>query len=223
MEAQSPVRLHRRQSDDLRVLLDHLSRAGPGKEVEVEDTTHGVVLEVLARLLGVVDEDIHAVGVEQEDAVRAALALLKVQRVAAVKVRARWDGVAVAVPEGADVVRGIQPEGVGVLAEAEQERVIGKACPQAEVLRFEDERCGGGVKQDFVRIGAGDGKGEGLLGVIELEVAPACRAAAAWSGNDRLGDLVDLVVLVLDLDVEPVVYTVSFDRVASWGKRELPV
>jgi hypothetical protein len=146
---------------------------------------------------------------------RATFALLKVQRVAAVEVCPRRNGVAVAIPERANVIGGVESEGVGVLAEAEQEGVIGKASPQAEVLRFENEGRRGGVEQDFVRIGAGDGEGEGLLGVIELEVASACRAAAARSGNDGLRDLIDLVALILDLDMEAVVYTVSFNQVTS--------
>lgn len=131
-----------------------------------------------------------------------ALPLLEVERVAPVDVGSGRDAVVVVVPERADVVGGVEPEGVGVLAEAVQEWVFREVRPQAEVLGFKDQGRSRGVEEDLLRVGTDDGEGEGLLGVLELEGARVRGGAPLRSRDDRLGDLVDLVPLVLDLDMQ---------------------
>ncbi len=58
------------------------NRAGTSQEIEVGDATKGVVLRVLAVGCGVVDLDVHAVGVQEEDAMSAQVAtVVEVDRV----------------------------------------------------------------------------------------------------------------------------------------------
>lgn len=206
VEAETPVRLHRGLADDVRVLLGHLGRAGAGEEVVVHDTAERVVLEELAALLGVVDDDVHAVGVHEEHSVGTGLPLLDVEGVAAVDVGAGGHAKVVEVPERAEVISRVEPEVVRVLAETVQVRVIGEAGPEAHVLRLEDQGRGRGVEKDLLGVGADDGEGEGLLRVLEPDVALIRQAGPLRSGDDGLRDLVDLVPLVLDLDVEAVLW-----------------
>ena len=48
VETKAPVRHHDSLADDFGVLLSSLDRSGPRNEVEVYDSTNGVVLEELA-------------------------------------------------------------------------------------------------------------------------------------------------------------------------------
>ena len=202
MEPKAPIWSHGRVTRDLVVLLRDLDGGGSLEEPEVEDTAEGVVLEVLVFAVSVVDFDVHAVGVEQEDAVSAGLALFDVDGVRSVKIRSRRHR-GVVVPHCAGVVRSVEAEGIEVLAEAVEIRVIGKLGAQAEVLRLKDE-CGGRcVKDNLTGIGAADGEEEGVQVVVEVKMRGVSRAVGVrWPREDGLGDLIDLVLRVLDLDVE---------------------
>jgi len=65
-------------------LLRYCNWSGPGKEVEVQDPTKSVVLQVLVLAISVVDLDIHAIGIEEENTVGASGTMLKVYGVIAV-------------------------------------------------------------------------------------------------------------------------------------------
>lgn len=108
--------MHGGGADNFTVLTNYLRGAGSCQEVKVENTTENVVFEVLSGLFGVVDHDIHAVRVEEEDGVRTALALLEVNRVRAVKIRSSRNRVTISVPKGSDVVGRVEPEVIGMLA-----------------------------------------------------------------------------------------------------------
>ena len=58
VEAEAPVRHHDSLADDFGVLLCSLNGSRPGNEVEVDDSTNGVVLEELS--VGIVNLDVHA-------------------------------------------------------------------------------------------------------------------------------------------------------------------
>lgn len=205
MEAQPPVRRHGRAARNLGVLLDDGGGRLAGKEPKVEHAAERVVLEVLAAVAGLVNDHVHAVGVEEEDAVRAAVPVLEVDGMRAVQVGARGDAVAVLVPERADVARRVEPEGVRVLAEPVEVRVLRQLGAQPHVLRLEDERRRRRVEEHLVRVAAADLEGKGRRRVVEPEPVCRCRRRAAGPREDGLGHLVYLVVLVLDLDVEAVV------------------
>jgi hypothetical protein len=71
----------------LGILRTGFLRGRPGQEVEVVDATKSVILEVLLAVIGLIDLDVHAIGVQQEDAVRARLAaVVVVHRMAAIQV-----------------------------------------------------------------------------------------------------------------------------------------
>lgn len=165
---QTPVGLHGGRTGDGAVLLDGFDGGAAREEVEVEHAAEGVVLEVLGSLGVLVDHDVHAVGVEEEDGMGAGSAVVQVEWVRAVQVGVVGDAEAVLVPEGADVLVRLEVEGVGVLAETVQVGVGGELGAQAQVLRLEDQRGCGGVEEDFV--GALDAEAEGRCGVFELEV-----------------------------------------------------
>ncbi|KAF5121944.1 hypothetical protein E5D57_012416 [Metarhizium anisopliae] len=224
--AVSGVRRHGRAARNLGVLLDDGGGRLAGKEPKVEHAAERVVLEVLAAVAGLVNDHVHAVGVEEEDAVRPAVPVLKVDGVRAVQVGARGDAVAVLVPERADVARPVEAEGVRVLAEPVEVRVLRQPGAQPHVLRLEDERRRRRVEEHLVRVAAADLEGKGRRRVVEPEPVCRCRRRAAGPREDGLGHLVYLVVLVLDLDVEAVVCPslagVVAVRVASLArKREM--
>jgi len=125
VEPEAPVGDHGRSPDDVSVLPGDVVRGGPRQEVEVQDAAERVVFEKLPVVVGTVDNDVHTVRVQKEDAVRARRSMLVVDGVRAVEIRAFRDRVGVSRPDGADVVRGPEPKGIGMLPEAVQIRVLG--------------------------------------------------------------------------------------------------
>jgi hypothetical protein len=79
VEAETPVRAHQRELSDFSILSSNVAWRRSGDEVEVEDTSDDVVLEVLATF--VIDVDVHSVRVEQKDSVGCIPAMVKVNRV----------------------------------------------------------------------------------------------------------------------------------------------
>ncbi|KAL2278986.1 hypothetical protein FJTKL_14124 [Diaporthe vaccinii] len=168
----TPVRHHSRQAGDLGVLARGVQRARASDEVEVEDAAERVVLE--------------------EDAMSAGgAAVLEVDRVVSVQVGTVGNSIRVLGPQRADVVGGVEAEGVRVLAQA------------AQILRLEDEAGCRGVEENLARVGARDIEGEGRLDEAELQ--GGCGVTAGAGGRPRedgLRDLVDGVGGILDLDMD---------------------
>ena len=82
----TPVRHHGRKAGESGVLRCDFLRSRTSKEVEIKNTTKGVVLEVLSVFGRVVDLDVHAGTGEEEDAVGAGFAaVLEVDWVVAVQ------------------------------------------------------------------------------------------------------------------------------------------
>jgi hypothetical protein len=102
----TPVRHHGRKAGKSGVLGCDFLWSRTSKEVEIKNTTQGVVLEVLT--LGVVDLDVHALGAGQEDTMGSVLtAVIEVNWVSSVKVGPFWGAVGISVPESTGVVGGV--------------------------------------------------------------------------------------------------------------------
>lgn len=86
VEAKSPVRAHQWVLSDLRVLNGDVARRRSSNEVKVKDTANDVVLKVLAT--SVIDVDVHAIGVQEEDTVGGISSVVEVDRVSTVQVLA---------------------------------------------------------------------------------------------------------------------------------------
>jgi hypothetical protein len=82
--------------------------------------------------------------------------VLQVEGVRSVEIGIAGNAIAVLVPHRADVVGRLEAERVRMLTQAVQVGVRGQACPEAEVLRLEDERGSRGVKEDLTSSSAGD-------------------------------------------------------------------
>lgn len=204
MEAQTPVWLHGWETSKLAILLNSRHRSRSSNEVEVKYTTNGVVLEILIARGVLVDQDVHSIRVEEQDAVRTGGAVLQVEGVSSVEIRVGRNAVAVLIPHRADVVGRLQAERIGMLAQTVQVRVHRQAGAKAKVLRLEDERRWGGVEDDLAGSGAGDVEGEWAGCVAEFEVAQLRWDCTSGAWEDGFGDLVDLVALVLDEDMNAV-------------------
>jgi hypothetical protein len=188
----------------LAILLHSGHRSRTGNKVEIKHATNGVVLEILVARSVLVDQDVHAIGVEEQDTMRARSTVLKVERVSSIEVGVGRNAIAVLIPHRADVVGRLQAKRVGVLAQTVQVRVRRQAGAEAEILRFEDERCRRGVEDDLAGFGAGDVEGEGVRGVAELEIAQLRWNCASGPREDGFGDLVDLIAFVLNEDMNAV-------------------
>lgn len=149
MQTEAPIRHHSRKPSNFSILLANVGRSFTSHDVEVNDATKNIVLKILLAIFDV-NLDIHARAGEKEDTMGACLtAVLKVDRVRSIEVRPCRYAVGVAVPERADVVGGVQAEAVCVLSETVEIGMFGERSTQAKVLILEDERCGGGVEEDF--------------------------------------------------------------------------
>ena len=82
----TPVRHHGGQTRDFGILLRDSYWSRSSNEIEVQDTSEGVVLQVLVLAVGVVNLDIHAIGVEEEYAMAAGGPVLVVDGVVSVQV-----------------------------------------------------------------------------------------------------------------------------------------
>lgn len=157
---ESPVGHHGGQAHDFGILLCNSHWGWSSDEVEVQDATKSVVLQVLVLALVVVDLDIHAIGVEEEDTMAARGPVLVVDGVVSVQVSTGWDSVGILRPESADVVGGVEAERVRVLSQTVQVGVVWELGPQAEVLGLKDDACGRRIEKDFASLRANNGEGE---------------------------------------------------------------
>lgn len=94
-------------------------------------------------------------------------AVVKVHRVVAIQIRAGRNEIGVPIPDSSGIVRRVEHEGVGMLAQAVQAGARRKAGAEAEVLRFENKARGGGVEEGLVGTAAENGEAEGRLDVVE--------------------------------------------------------
>lgn len=93
-----------------------------------------------------------------------------------------------------------------MLSQAVQARVGWQARAKSQVLILEDDGCGGGVEKDFTARTPDDGEAERVLLVLELKLRGIAAAFHARGPlEDGLGDLVDFVLRILDLDVQALV------------------
>jgi hypothetical protein len=216
MKTKAPVRHHDGEASDFCILLADLRRSLTSHEIEVNDTTKHVVLEVLLTVLDV-NLDIHAGAGKKEDTMGSALTtVFKVDRVSSIEVGASWNAVRVTVPESADVVGCVQTKTVRVLAQAVQVRVLREGSPEAKVLVLEDKRGRRRVEEDFFVRLAGDLEAEWALfpGEVEFRVFSG-DAVGLWTREDVVGDLVGDQRRVFDLDVK----ALCFVRVSVGSKR----
>lgn len=170
MVAESPIRHHGALANNLTILPRDIRRRGTSHEVEVQHAAQNIVLQELP--LAIINHDIHPIRIEDEHAVSAALTVVEVHRVVPIQVRPRWHTISIAIPDRARVVRRVQHEWVGALAQAVQARAVRQAGPEAHVLALEDEARDAGVEEHVAIVTAAfDGEGEGVLLVRELQLA----------------------------------------------------
>jgi hypothetical protein len=94
MKSERPVTYHCRQAHDSSNLLRDVYRRRPCKEVEVKDSSQGIILEILAGC--VVDLDVHAVGVEEEHTVGAIFSpMVEIDGVIAVQIGSSWNAICI--------------------------------------------------------------------------------------------------------------------------------
>lgn len=125
VETEAPVWLHGREASKLTILLHCCYRSRPSNKVKVEHATNGVVLKVLVARSVLVDHDVHAVGVEEEDTMGARGTVLQVEGVRSVEIGVVGNAIAVLVPHSADVVGRLEAQRVRMLAQAVQVGVRG--------------------------------------------------------------------------------------------------
>lgn len=93
-----------------------------------------------------------------------------------------------------------------MLSQAVQARVVWQARAEPHVLILEDDRCRGRVEEDFAARTPDHREAERVLLVLELELGGIAAASFARGPlEDGLGNLVNLVCGVLDLDVQTLV------------------
>ena len=78
---------------------------------------------------------------------------------------------------------------------------------KAEVLGLEDKCCSGRVEEDFSRACTLYCETEGILCIVETNIAFIGRYTAPRTRKYRLWNLVNLIPFVLNLDVDAVRYT----------------
>ena len=94
-----------------------------------------------------------------------------------------------------------------MLAQTVQVGVLREVRLEVDILALEHQLVARGVEEDLARVGAGHGEGEGVGVILEKEVRVLGRAplAEARTREDLVGHLVDGVIGVQDLNVQPVV------------------
>ena len=141
VETKTPIRHHGRQSNNLRVLLARLDWCRAVEEVEVENASQYIVLQILSILLRVVDFDFDSIGVEEKYAMSAIFGPgLVIDRMVTIQILTCWYAVAVSVPDGSSVVGGVQPVRIAVLAKPIKVRILRQGCAKTKILVLKDQR-----------------------------------------------------------------------------------
>ena len=205
VETESPVRNHQRRLDNFSILPGHILRGRSGDEVEVKNAADDVVLEELAAL--VVDVDVHPVGVKQEHTVSAVLPVIEIDRVSSVQILALGRPVSITGVDRSGVVGGVEHEGVAMLSQTIQMRVLRQVRLQIEILVLEHELGAGSVEEHLAGVCARDRERERVGVEVKLEFRVLGRAplAEARAREDAVWHLVNCVVGVQDLDVQSLI------------------
>ena len=175
VETQGPVRNLCRQPNNFGVLLGKSCRVclASGEEVEVENATNDIILQRRSAR-GVIGQlDVHAVGVEQQNAMGACGPMLVVDWVVSVEIGARRNAIGVSRPKSQRKVVRWEMERIGVLAKAIDMCIIWQLCLDTKILRLEDEGMRRGVEEYFFRRAPVDLERERRGRVIELDVGRA--------------------------------------------------
>lgn len=160
---------HGRETCDFSILLADLSWRWSRHEVQINDSRHEIVFQMLSA--HVVNLHIHTRARQQEHTVGPIFAsVVEVYRVVPVQVRAFWDAVAIARPKCACVVGGVELEVVGVLSKTVKVWVLWQQCPEAEVLILEDERRCRGVEEHFAACFADHTEAERRFLVLKFQL-----------------------------------------------------
>lgn len=205
-----PVGLHRRQTHNFRVLLSHILGCRASQEIEIQNTSNGVVLQVLASIISLINLDIHAVGVQEEDAVCTIVTtVVHVDRVITIQIRILWDTVGIAAPESARVVLVRQTQRISVLTQAVQVWVLWQPGPQSKVLVLKDQGGFRGIEEHLVI--TQDPEREGLSLIVEADVGLALVVVAIGVGASQDGsrDLVNVLIEIRDQNVKTIIFAVS--------------
>lgn len=94
-----------------------------------------------------------------------------------------------------------------MLSQAIQAWIVRKTRAKSHVLVLKDDVCSRRVEENLTTLTSDHGEAERIFLVLELEVrAVAAAAAAIWTFEYRVGDLVDFVGRILYLDVQTLVF-----------------
>ena len=135
---------------------------------------------------------------------RAAIGtMLKVHRVVAIQVRAARNPIRVTGPQCARRVGRVQPERLGMLAEAVNVRLGWKRSLEAQVLRLEDDRVVRDREQYLAGAGTRDVERERRQGVRKLDLRSIWVHVRVRCGSreDGIGDFVALAGCVGNLEM----------------------
>jgi len=197
VKAKRPIWHLSRQPSNLCILPRHLGRVRltASQKVKVEHAANNVILECGGVLALGANFHIHAIRVEEKDAVRSAMgSMLKVHGVVPVQVRAARNPKRVTRPQRARRVGRFEAEWLRVLAKA-IDVGRGRECRlEAEVLRLEDEGMSDRRKEHLACARTRDVEREWRSGVRELNLRRG--GAHVWvrqgSRENASGDLVAL-------------------------------
>ena len=89
MKTETPVWHHDRLTNDFAILPSDVKRARASNNVQVNDTSDHIILEILPTGAGVVDLEIHAIAIQHENSMGLAgtLAIFEIDRMVTVKIR----------------------------------------------------------------------------------------------------------------------------------------
>ena len=135
------------------------------------------------------------------------LTVLDVYRMSAIKIRSRWNTIRIPVPESPRVPIRLESHRVIMRAQTIEVRIRWETRAKAEVLGLEDKCCSGRVEEDFSRACTLYCETEGILCIVETNIAFIGRYTAPRTRKYRLWNLVNLIPFVLNLDVDAVRYT----------------
>lgn len=140
MESKAPIWHHGGLADDVAVLPSDVDWARASKDIEIDDPSERVVLEILPGGIAV-DVKIHAIAIQQENpmSLTVTLTVLEVDRVVSVEVGSWRDQVGVSRPQCAGVVSSRASEGVGILSKSIDIRITRKRSTKTDILGFENE------------------------------------------------------------------------------------
>lgn len=135
--------------------------------------------------------------------------MVNIDRVSSIEVAPFRNAVRITVPDCASVIVRWESQRIRVLTQSVQVGFLRQFRAQPDILRLEHEIRGGRVEQNLPSVSTRHFERERVLGVVEFQSWATRTIGDLGTREHRLGNLIHLLITVIDLNMEASICDVS--------------